>query len=149
MKERNLSATFVGLALIAVNFYINFNEGWKYFSLEQATNRGYLLIAVEVTLRIALTVWAVGIAGSLFRDKVGWGVFTALVPTLSLIILGLMPPKKKNLVEGDALDSMLINDNGETVETSEPSEGYQNWLETNKGKSLNDYYRWLNDQKSN
>ena len=57
----------------------------------EETNYG--VTGLLLIFRIVITVYCVNKAGSLNRNKVGWGVFAFLIPLIALIWIQFIKPK--------------------------------------------------------
>lgn len=100
--QRESDATVVGVTLMTVNFGVLLFGGIK----DEAVYSTVLIFGF--LLRIILTIYCTNIAKRQNRDTFGWGFFALILPSLALIIIGLLRKlKNNNLADQDniGLDS--------------------------------------------
>ena len=92
--DKETSATFAGVAIIVFQVIVIVSGGIK-------SESAYSIISTfSVILRIGITVWVVNIAKSQNRNQTSWGFFAFFLPTIALIVIGLLKklyvPEKLN-----------------------------------------------------
>ena len=108
--KRESDATLVGvfflIGSISLSFVVEIEK------LEQP-----IFVIINLIYRILITVWVVNISDMQNRNKIGWGIFAFILPTLALIIIGLLKKKIRNVrVDGfvskkQKLDYCLVEAN--------------------------------------
>ena len=68
-------------------------------------------------LRIIATIWTVKIAGNQNRETVGWGIFSFLLPSFALIIIGQTNKIKDPNATTETQNTILNNSNSSQTET--------------------------------
>ena len=85
-----IDATFVGVGLLIISNYILFSGATA--DIEPA-----VVALINLIYRILITIWVVSLAKVQNRNQIGWGIFAFILPTLSLIIIGLLRKKIKTV----------------------------------------------------
>ncbi len=86
-KHLNLEASFAGALLLFL--------GFGYLVLIPEKNLGLISILFFL-LRIFSVIWVVQIAKILNRNKVLWGLFAFILPSIALIAIGVIKEVRKN-----------------------------------------------------
>lgn len=84
---------FAGIIYLLFQIYSFASPEFKY-TLQKNPELALLII---FSVQVGLIIWSVSIAKKLNRNRFGWGLFTFLIPSISLIILGVLSPKKNKI----------------------------------------------------
>lgn len=106
---KETEATVLGIVLLVLPIILKL-LGVFTFESEESYNQGRAFIAIaSLAIRIFVTVWVVGIANRQNRNSNGWGWFAFFLPSISLIVIGLLNklPLKINLDNSLSTDEQI------------------------------------------
>lgn len=100
---KETEATLVGI-LILVGMLLSII--FKPFEFDNSNSYNQFKIFAAITtllLRILITIWVVNIAKRQNRNSFNWGIFAFLLPSIALIIIGMLRKIKYQIVTNNAL----------------------------------------------
>lgn len=130
--DKETSATFAGVGIIIFQVIIIGSGGIQ-------SESAYAITSIfSLIMRIGITVWVVNIAERQNRNQTGWGFFAFLLPTIALIVIGLLKklyvPEKLKL---ESLSSESERKQGFTPNDSNSVNGFNvHILETNPERNI-------------
>lgn len=135
--EKNYFATYFGIVLVISFFVI----GIGVLPMSEEFRSSFLV--GNVVLRIVITIWVVSIASEQNRSNIFWGIFSFILPSIALIIIGLLP----KLNSRDSIYSKYRHSKDFPQKSENNDTSLSDWREKNPKKSLNEYYMELNNSK--
>jgi|JI6StandDraft_1071083.scaffolds.fasta_scaffold102664_1 hypothetical protein len=88
-------AKTVGVILLLISLLFAINSPIKFDSVESYNQFKFFLSFVALVLRIFVIKWVVAIAKRQNRETFGWGILAFFLPSITLIIIGIL--RKKNV----------------------------------------------------
>ncbi|MBK9555670.1 MAG: hypothetical protein IPO47_07510 [Bacteroidetes bacterium] len=107
--QKKAETTFLGIVLLLTPIIIKLSGAFS-FETEESYNQARTFIAIaSLAIRIFVTVWVVSIANRQNRNSTGWGWFAFFLPSISLIIIGLLNklPLKINIDSSLSIDEKI------------------------------------------
>lgn len=105
--KKETEATFFGILLLIIPIILSKIEIFTFETVE-SFNQGKSIIAIiSLVLRVLITVWVVNIATRQNRNSTSWGWFAFFLPSIALIVIGLL---KKLKLKIELNDSMSDNE---------------------------------------
>jgi len=88
--DKETDATLIGILLLIIPVILNLTGVFTFKTVE-SYNQGKAFIAIgSLILRIIITIWVVNIATRQNRNTTGWGLFAFFLPSIALIVIGLL-----------------------------------------------------------
>ena len=87
--SKEIGATITGILLLVVSIIIKLSGGFTFHDIDSYRQAIFNFICFLV-IRISVTVWVVNIAKRQNRNSIGWGLFAFFLPSIALIIIGLL-----------------------------------------------------------
>lgn len=88
--EKETDALTVGIALFLTPFFLKLIGVFNIDNEQSFRTAQAVLALVALIIRIAVTLWVTAIAKRQNRNTTGWGFFAFFLPSVSLIIIGLL-----------------------------------------------------------
>ena len=88
--KKETEATVIGFLLLIVLVILELTRTFSFETVE-GYNQALAFIAIgSIILRIVVTIWVTNIATRQNRDTTGWGFFAFFLPSIALIVIGLL-----------------------------------------------------------
>lgn len=111
---KEIEATAVGILSIVITVIIKEGDVFTFESEESYNQARIVFVILSLAFRIFVTDWIVGIAKRQNRNQTGWGWFAFFLPSLALIIIGLL---KKLQLKIDLDSSLSIEEQSNILRT--------------------------------
>jgi hypothetical protein len=96
----DIEATVIGVVVVFLNIFMYFIRPFENADNPQLVTA--IIILIDFILRVFVTIWIVKIAKRQNRNTTGWGIFAFILPTLALIIIGLLKKLYKPINESNS-----------------------------------------------